>query len=256
MVLPQKCSLFSDEATLALPWNGLCVQNLTLHPAVQTEFHCPFPLRRAVKQHTNIQIKENKLNFCHQSIFRVSHSKTQRWHKTSLKTQFVVLTDFPLCMPSCRRLYVVIGNIWGTDYSLRAYPVTTGWLSSWQANNLDSFKANKHQKMNPLWAAAQTLVAQITNNLSKNASHWSRVVLDTYQFSLFLLYNSLFRRNHIQSFVTFYQDYTKPLINTMSGTFSIDLSLHGAVRYTFPHSPQRPHLEEAGSNGGWSLFLL
>lgn len=42
MVLPQKCSLFFDEATLVLPWNGLCLQNVTL-------------------QHTNSQIKENKL---------------------------------------------------------------------------------------------------------------------------------------------------------------------------------------------------
>lgn len=158
MVFPQKCSLFSDEATLALPWNGLRVQNLTLHPAVQTEFHWPFTLRRSVKQHTNIQMRENKLEkLLSPECLSVSHSKTheQRWHKTSLKAPFVVSTDFPLRVPPCRRLYVVIGNIWGADVSLRAYPVTTGWLSSWQASTLDPFKANKHQKMNPLWVAAQ-----------------------------------------------------------------------------------------------------
>lgn len=34
----------------------------------------------------------------------------------------------------------------------------------------------------------------------------------------------------------------------MSGAFSVDLSPHSAVRYTFPLSPQGPHLEEADSN--------
>lgn len=65
--------------------------------------------------------------------------------------------------------------------------------------------------MNP-FGVSQTLVAQITQNLSKNASQWSRVVLDTWHFSLFLLYNSLFQRNHIKSFRTFYQNYLKNLL--------------------------------------------
>ena len=65
--------------------------------------------------------------------------------------------------------------------------------------------------MNP-FGVSQTLVAQITYNHSKNASHWPRVVLDTWHFSLFILYNGLFQRNHIKSFGTFYQNYLKNLL--------------------------------------------
>lgn len=58
----------------------------------------------------------------------------------------------------------------------------------------------------------------------------------------------LLQRNHIQLFLTFYQDYRKKTFkNTMSDTFSVDRGSHGAVRYTFPRSPQRAHLDVTDS---------
>lgn len=76
-------------------------------------------LWNAVKLHTNIHIRENKLvKLLSPGVFSVSHSgtHTQYRHKPSLKALFVVSAGFPLCMPPWRRLYVVIGNIWGADF--------------------------------------------------------------------------------------------------------------------------------------------
>lgn len=179
---------------------------------LQTESCCPFTLRNSETAHKHSHKRKQTGETFVPRVFSVSHSRThtEHWHKPSLKTLFVVSADFPLCMPPCRRLYVVIGNIWGADFCTVTEPI------QWHQGDCHLGKPIIWISLKPINIRKRILCGlqnSFTNiscpNDMQSLKECITLTAGGPWYRTWFLWNVISKeiKFQIQSFVTFYQDY-------------------------------------------------